>query len=94
MTVVRTADDFAGQVAVYTATTTEFTEEALTTVLTGNPYWIDDITIAEGTISTTTGISSISAEASDAAVYNLSGQKVSSSYKGVVIKNGIKVIQK
>lgn len=46
------------------------------------------------TSDTETGISSISAENSDAAAYNLSGQKVSSSYKGVVIKNGVKVIQK
>lgn len=50
-------------------------------------YEIDD---------TTTGINSISAnDASvNAPVYNLAGQKVSSSYKGVVIKAGKKFVQK
>lgn len=45
----------------------------------------------------TTGISSISSEAtadSNAPMYNLAGQRVNSSYKGVVIKNGRKFINK
>jgi hypothetical protein len=31
---------------------------------------------------------------SDDAIYNLAGQKVSASYKGLVIKNGKKMIKK
>ena len=44
----------------------------------------------------TTGIQTIKAANIDlnAPVYNLSGQKVDSSYKGVVIQNGVKRIQK
>lgn len=44
----------------------------------------------------TTGLNQIEAvEASDnAAIYTLSGQRVSKSYKGIVIKNGKKMIQK
>jgi len=41
-----------------------------------------------------TGINSVkAAQANDDAVYNLAGQKVSESYKGIVIKNGKKVIK-
>ena len=45
---------------------------------------------------TTTGITNITAEeaAKNAPVYNLAGQKVTKAYKGVVIKNGKKMIQK
>ena len=52
---------------------------------------IDIITGAE-----TTGINTINATTIDlnAPAYNLAGQKVSENYKGVVIKNGRKMIQK
>ncbi|MBR1506095.1 MAG: hypothetical protein IJ614_08315 [Prevotella sp.] len=44
---------------------------------------------------TTTGISTVkAAQANDAVIYNLAGQKVTESYKGVVIKNGKKVVIK
>lgn len=45
---------------------------------------------------TTTGITNITTEeaAKNAPVYNLAGQKVTKAYKGVVIKNGKKMIQK
>ena len=41
-----------------------------------------------------TDIHTVKAEKADNTTYNLSGQKVSTSYKGVVIKNGKKLIQK
>ena len=42
-----------------------------------------------------TGISTVkAAQANDAVIYNLAGQKVTESYKGVVIKNGKKVVIK
>ena len=40
-----------------------------------------------------TAIKSVKAAKEDGAIYNLAGQKVSASYKGVVIKNGKKYIQ-
>ncbi len=45
---------------------------------------------------TTTGITNITTDeaAKNAPVYNLAGQKVTKAYKGVVIKNGKKMIQK
>lgn len=43
----------------------------------------------------TTGISTIAAEnTSNSAIYNLAGQKVANNYKGLVIKNGKKVVMK
>ena len=43
----------------------------------------------------TTGISSVKAAAEfNGAIYNIAGQKVSASYKGLVIKNGKKIVQK
>jgi GH35 family endo-1,4-beta-xylanase len=42
---------------------------------------------------TETGISTITVDASDEPAYNLAGQKVNSHYKGLVIKNGKKVIK-
>lgn len=42
-----------------------------------------------------TGISSVKAAAEfNGAIYNIAGQKVSASYKGLVIKNGKKIVQK
>ena len=48
------------------------------------------------TPSSATGITNVnaSAVAADAPVYNLAGQKVSASYKGIVIKNGKKFLNK
>ena len=40
-----------------------------------------------------TAIKSVKAAKADGAIYNLAGQKVNASYKGVVIKNGKKYIQ-
>ena len=42
---------------------------------------------------TETGISAITVDASDEPAYNLAGQKVNSRYKGLVIKNGKKVVK-
>ena len=42
----------------------------------------------------TTGIKGVKATAKSSELYNLSGQRVSSSYKGVVIRNGKKVVNK
>ena len=42
-----------------------------------------------------TGVTSVHAsQKTDNAIYNLAGQKVSSSYKGIVIRNGKKVVIK
>jgi hypothetical protein len=52
-----------------------------------------EITPVEGGIAT--GISNIAAEkASNSAIYNLAGQKVSNDFKGLVIKNGKKFVVK
>lgn len=87
-----------GVTAQYYVTSTGFTTDAVTAVLTGNPYFVEDITIAEGEISLPTAISTIEAssvsESSD--VYSISGVKVNSSCltKGVYIQNGRKFIVK
>lgn len=39
-----------------------------------------------------TGINSINAEENDGAAYNLAGQKVGKNYKGIVVKNGKKIL--
>lgn len=44
--------------------------------------------------STPTGISNIPAKDSSTAVYNMAGQRVGTAFKGVVIKNGKKIVQK
>ena len=57
--------------------------------------WFDNLKIVR--ISTDpTGISFVNADtkAQNGAIYNLAGQKVNKSFKGVVIKNGKKAIQK
>jgi hypothetical protein len=41
-----------------------------------------------------TGIQTVKAEEANAPIYNLAGQRVDANYKGVVIKNGQKMIQK
>ena len=46
-------------------------------------------------LSGSTGISTVKANAANnAAIFNLAGQKVANDYKGIVIKNGKKMIQK
>jgi hypothetical protein len=50
--------------------------------------WLD------GSEENTTAIQAVKNVVEDGAIYNLAGQKVSASYKGVVIKNGKKMIQK
>ena len=42
----------------------------------------------------TTGITAVSAERHDNVVYNLSGQRVGNDFRGIVVKNGRKYIQK
>jgi len=54
-----------------------------------NVVWLD------GSEDSTTAIQTVKkANAEDGAIYNLAGQKVNASYKGVVIKDGKKYIQK
>lgn len=62
----------------------------------GTTYELDKNNILISQNGTTTGITNITAEeaAKNAPVYNLAGQKVTKAYKGVVIKNGKKMIQK
>lgn len=59
-------------------------------------YELDSNNILISQNGTTTGITNITTNeaAKNAPVYNLAGQKVTKAYKGVVIKNGKKMIQK
>ena len=50
--------------------------------------------ISKTIVGTGTGIKPVNAEKVDGTIYNLAGQKVNASYKGVVIMNGKKMIQK
>ena len=52
-------------------------------------------TEAEGTIkvSPSTGINSLDAATDDAPAYNLAGKKVGKNYKGIIVKNGKKVLE-
>lgn len=62
----------------------------------GTTYELDKNNILISLNGKTTGITNITADeaAKNAPVYNLAGQKVTKTYKGVVIKNGKKMIQK
>lgn len=62
----------------------------------GTTYELDKDNILISLNGTTTGITNITTDeaAKNAPVYNLAGQKVTKAYKGVVIKNGKKMIQK
>ena len=51
LVVQATINRASGEVAVYTVTQTSFTTSALSSTLTGNIYFIDDITVATGTLS-------------------------------------------
>ena len=60
-------------------------------------HWYESITVTSA--STASGINSVEAvsveaENTSSEVYSLSGQKVDGSYKGIVIKNGKKYLQK
>lgn len=59
-------------------------------------YELDKNNILISLNGKTTGITNITTDeaAKNASVYNLAGQKVTKAYKGVVIKNGKKMIQK
>lgn len=50
-----------------------------------------DIVFDQGSI---TGITAVSAERQDNIVYNLSGQRVGKDFRGIVVKNGRKYVQK
>ena len=52
------------------------------------------IEIAPISSDITAGISSVEAETKSKAAFNIAGQRVDSNYKGVVIKNGKKMMQK
>ena len=77
----------------YKSGTVKYTGSATTILVYSGKSGINlyDIKV---TPSTSTGITSIEASASakSNAIYNLAGQQVSSSYKGIVIKNGKKVL--
>lgn len=56
-------------------------------------YYVYEITL--GTEETLAGIKTVkTAKAGNGLIYNLAGQRVDDSYKGLVIKNGQKMIQK
>ena len=67
------------------------TGNCITLKMTG-AYLIEKITIE----NPTTGIETLKAAkaAKDGAIYNLAGQKVGKDFKGLVIKNGVKVVNK
>lgn len=54
---------------------------------------VDDFTLREAT-SEETAISSVKANTKDGAVYNVAGQKVNADYRGIIIKNGKKYLNK
>ena len=54
-----------------------------------------DYKLTGNSVSITTAINTIEADkAQDGVIYNLAGQKVDNSYKGLIIKNGKKMLQK
>lgn len=50
--------------------------------------------VISGTVPGTNGINSVKVANESNAIYNLAGQQVTEAYKGVVVKNGKKMIQK
>ena len=56
-----------------------------------NTIWLDENGNPEGEA---TAIESVKNIANDGVIYNMAGQKVDANYKGIVIKNGKKMIQK
>lgn len=80
-----------------TAQTYTLTQDAATLQLGRNGNtgaYITKLTVVRG--GTPTGISNVEASASakSSTLYNLAGQKVSESYKGIVVKNGKKYLNK
>lgn len=79
-----------------TAQTYTLTEDAATLQLGRNGNTgtcITKLTVVRG--GTPTGISNVEASASaKTATFNLAGQQVSESYKGIVVKNGKKYLNK
>jgi hypothetical protein len=69
----------------------EFTFKAS---LGAGTFYVTNITVSYGDIST--GIETLKAAkgAKDGAIYNLAGQKVSKDFKGLIIRDGKKMIQK
>lgn len=61
--------------------------------MAGHGIFVQKISILK--TSTPTGISNatVTLATQDAKIYNLAGQQVDASYKGVVIKNGKKYVQ-
>lgn len=61
-----------------------------------NVFWYSpEIIPTQAVVPTSTGISNITVTTADnAPAYNLAGQKVNGSYKGIVIKNGKKMVKK
>ena len=59
-------------------------------------YYVYNVTLgSKETIDQLAGIKSVKqVKADNGLIYNLSGQRVDSSYKGLVIKNGLKAIQR
>ncbi len=57
---------------------------------------IDDFEFREATEAeiATAGISSVKADTEDGAIYNVAGQKVNADYRGIIIKNGKKYLNK
>ena len=58
---------------------------------TGKSTYFNTLVITRGG---STGINSVKTDAENGAIYNLGGQQVNEAYKGVVVKNGKKMIQK
>lgn len=64
------------------------------TAVTVVPAAATDDSTDDSTDDETSGISAVEANAETGTSYNLSGAKVNDSYKGIVIKNGKKLLQK
>ena len=50
-------------------------------------------TVTEATFAVTVGGAGINADENDGAAYNLAGQKVGKNYKGIIVKNGKKMMK-
>jgi len=61
----------------------------------GRRSWFDNLKIEKISAGTPTGIENVkAAKANDAVIYNLAGQKVNKSFKGIAIMNGKKIVVK
>lgn len=86
-----TKDEILKKYPSVTATLTADADGVLEVKETNAGYTLESITLP-----TTNGITNISSEttAKSGAIYNLAGQQVSKDYKGVVIQNGKKFVNK